>query len=302
MKFTLKIRFEGNQQIMNSRLMDLERKSILVQFIAVEPLTFYSTSDGTDLVQDILRGQLSRSDADIFGQEGTLSADDHGEFLVFEPADTKNRTLHLPVEHLAYCGALRRMVYDPNDRRDPDQIHRREFENVDLANRYAQYIAGPPIFVAVFHGFDNALCYTFVTQSADDACLIVMKLMRAYKMHEQQQGQSNQGFSSFHEGTRASSPAGNRQASPFAQVTQPFITDQRGRSLSPTPYQTSNSYIQDPRQDELIQRLLANPNLQLVSGAVDNIPMMFGQTSMVSFMCYFYYSSSSILSIKLSQE
>lgn len=287
---------------MVSRLMDSERKSILVQFIAVEPLTFYSTSDGTDLVQDILRGQLSRADADIFGQEGTLSTDDHGEFLIFEPADTKNRTLHLPVEHLAYCGALRRMVYDINDRRDPDQIQRREFENVDLANRYAQYIIGPPIFVAVFHGFDNALSYTFVTQSADDACLIVMKLMRAYKTHEQQQGQINQGFSSFHEGTRASSPTGNRQASPFTQVTQPFLTEQRGRSLSPTPYQTSNSYIQDPRQDELIQRLLSNPNLQLVSGTADNIHTMSAQTSMVRVRDYFYSSFSSIVSIEPHQR
>ena len=51
---------------MVSRFLDLERKSVLVQFIAVEPLTFHSTSDGTDLVQDILRSQLSRSDRDIF--------------------------------------------------------------------------------------------------------------------------------------------------------------------------------------------------------------------------------------------
>ena len=271
---------------MASRFMDLERKSILVQFIAVEPLKFHSTADGTDLVQGILRSQLARSDADIFGQEGTLATDDHGEFLVFDPADTKNRRLHLPVEHLAYCGALRRMVYDSNDRRDPDQIHRREFENVDLANRYAQYIVGPPIFVAVFHGFDNALCYTFVTQSADDACLIVMKLMRAFKMHEQRvQGQINQGYPSFDEGVRASSPLRNRQPSPLNQSIQPFSIDHRAVSASPVPYQRSNSYNQDPRHDELIQRLLANPNLQVISRGIDDIPIMSASTSMVSCAC-----------------
>ncbi len=180
--------------------MELERKTILVQFIAVQPLTFYATSDGTDLVQDILKTQLARPDADIFGQEGSLSIDDHAEFLTFEPTDTKNRTLHLPIEHLAYCGALRRMRRDTSDQRNPDQIQRRDFENVDLANRYAHLIVGPPIFVAVFHGFDNALCYTFVTQNADDACLLVMKLMRAFRQYEQQQleqqGQINQGCSS----------------------------------------------------------------------------------------------------------
>ncbi|CAF4629059.1 unnamed protein product, partial [Rotaria magnacalcarata] len=79
-----------------SRFTDLERKTILVQFIAVEPLTFYTTSDGTDLVQDTLRLHLSRQDADILGQEGSLSIDEQGEFLTFEPLDTKNRTLHLP--------------------------------------------------------------------------------------------------------------------------------------------------------------------------------------------------------------
>jgi len=270
---------------MASRFMDLERKSVLVQFIGVEPLKFYSTSDGTDLVQDILRSQLSRPDTDIFGQEGALSCDDHGEFLVFEPADTKNRTLHLPIEHLAYCGALRRMRRDSSDQRDPDQIHRREFENVDLANRFAQYIVGPPIFAAVFHGFDNALCYTFVTQSTDDACLIVMKLMRAFKLHEQRQGQVNQGYSSsspIHDRSGAPSPFGIKQGSPLVQSTQPFFNDHRQILSSPSFPQSSNSYVQDPRQDELIQRLLANPNLQLVNQRIDDMPMMSGQTSMVS--------------------
>ncbi|UJR33974.1 hypothetical protein I4U23_021390 [Adineta vaga] len=252
---------------MVSRFLDLERKTLLVQFVAVEPLKFYSTSDGTDLVQDLLRSQLTRSDTDIFGQDGALSIDDQGEFLTFEPTDTKNRTLHLPIEHLAYCGALRRMVRDDSDHRNPDQIQRREFENVDLANRFAQYIVGPPIFVAVFHGFDHALCYIFLTQSADDSCLLVMKLMRAFKLHEQQleqQGQINQGSPSFpllHGSGRSSSSIDNQRNSPVVQITQPFTSDNRQIS-SPS---NTNSYIQDPNQDELVRRLLANPNLQLVS-------------------------------------
>jgi hypothetical protein len=280
---------------MVSRFMDLERKTLLVQFIAVEPLTFYSTSDGTDLVQDILRSQLTRPDADIFGQEGSLSIDEQGEFLTFEPSDTKNRTLHLPIEHLAYCGALRRMRRDTSDQRDPDQIHRREFENVDLANRYAQYIVGPPVFVAVFHGFDNALCYTFVTQSADDACLLVMKLMRAFKLHEQQleqQGQINQGspsFSLLHGRGGSPSPIEINQGSPVVQTAQGFFSDHRQILPSPALNQTSNSYIQDPQQDEFIQRLLSNPNLQLVkpptpfvSQHIDDIPIL-SASSVVSY-------------------
>lgn len=260
---------------MTSRFVDLERKTLLVQFVAVQPLTFYSTSDGTDLVQDILRSQLARSDADIIGQEGALSIDDYGEFLAFEPADVKNQNLHLPIEHLAYCGALRRLRRDPTDRRESDQLHQREFENVDLANRFPHLVVGPPIFVAVFHGFDNALCYTFVTQSADDACLLVMKLMRAFKTHEQQleqQGQVQQGPPSLPSQPRpgSSSPIRMRQRSPFAQPTQPFVTDHRSLGISPSDYMqrltsTGNTYHQDPRQDDIIQRLLSNPNLQLVS-------------------------------------
>jgi hypothetical protein len=279
--------------------MDLERKTVLVQFIAIEPLTFYSTSDGTDLVQDILRSQLSRSDADIYGQEGSLSIDEHGQFLTFEPTDTNNRTLHLPVEHLAYCGALRRMRRDLIDRRDSDQIYRREFENVDLANRFAQYIIGPPIFAAVFHGFDTALCYTFVTQSADDACLVVMKLMRAFKLHEQRQGQTNQGYSSFppiHSGSRGSSPVGMRHGSPVGQSSQGYFNDNRPILSSPALQQPSNAYISDPRQDELIQRLLANPNLQLVSQPppfvsqrIDDIPIISTSSSMVSLFMIFFF-------------
>ncbi|CAF0763193.1 unnamed protein product [Adineta ricciae] len=246
---------------MASRFLDLERKHLVVQFVSVEPLKFHSTADGTDLVQDILRSQLSRSDEDIFGQDGALSIDEQGEFLAFEPHDPKNRTLHLPVEHLAYCGALRRMLYDKFDQRNPDQIQRREFENVDLANRFAQYITGPPIFVAVFHGFDNALCYTFLTQNSDDACLLVMKLMRAFKLHEQQleqQGQVDQGSPSLpllHGSGRSSSSIDIHRNSPLVQPIQPL----------------PNSYVQDPRHDELVQQLLANPNLQLISP-----PLQFG--------------------------
>ncbi|CAF2857811.1 unnamed protein product [Rotaria sp. Silwood2] len=276
---------------MVSRFSDLERKTLLVQFVAVEPLTFYSTSDGTDLVQDILRSHLSRSDADIFGQEGSLSIDELGEFLTFEPVETKNRTLHLPIEHLAYCGALRRMRREFFDPREPEQIHRREFENVDLANHFAQFIIGPPIFATVFHGFDNALCYIFVTQSADDSCLLVMKLMRAFKLHEQQleqQEQLNQGYPSFpplRTGGRSPLPMDMKRQSPLLQQSQGYFTDNRHTLSSPcvhrTPSTTANSYAQDPRQDELIQRLLSNPNLEVVnqsapfvSQRIDDIPII----------------------------
>jgi hypothetical protein len=260
---------------MASRFAEFERRTLLVQFISVDPLTFYATSDGTDLVQDILRSKLARSDADIFGQEGSLSIDDNGEFLTFEPSDTKNRPLHLPIEHLAYCGALRRMRRDPSDHRNPDQILKRDFENVDLANRYAHNIIGPPIFVAVFHGFDNALCYTFVTQSADDACLLVVKLTRAFRQHEQQleqQGQENQGPSSLYtpiDSGRPPSPTVITRGNPPHQSLQTLFTDQRQMLPPPIclqiPNTSANMYIQNLYQDDFIQKLLCNPNLQIVN-------------------------------------
>jgi hypothetical protein len=277
---------------MASRFTDLERRTLIVQFIAVEPLTFYATSDGTDLVQDILRSQLARSDTNIHGQEGSLSIDDNGEFLKFEPTDTKNRTLHLPIEHLAYCGALRRMRRDPSDQRNPDQILRRDFENVDLANRYAQYIIGPPIFVSVFHGFDNALCYTFVTQSSDDACLLVMKLMRAFRYYEQQQqeqqGQANQGLPSHTPINISKSPSCVviKQETP----SQPFITGNTqvlsSAGCLPMANTATTVCIQDPCQDELVQRLLCNPNLQVInqpySSAVPIVTQRFDSLPIIS--------------------
>mgnify|MGYP001059178602 FL=1 len=245
---------------MISRFLELDRKSFLVQFVAVEPIVFYSTADGTDLVQDILRKHLARDDSEIVGQEGAMSIDDNGEFLTFEPTDTKNRTLHLPVEHLAYSGALRRMKEDKNDTRNPDQIKKRSFENVDLANRYPQDIIGPPVFVGVFHGFDNALCYTFITQSADDACLLVMKLMRVFRQHEQQQieqqGQINQGPSSHlpfnnHNNTTTT---GSPLSVSYAFENPPY------QSLPLNFIQTPNMY----QQDDFIQSILSNPNMQIV--------------------------------------
>jgi hypothetical protein len=280
------------------RPMEFERKTLLVQFIAVEPLTFYSTSDGTDLIQDILRSKLARSDADIFGQDGSASIDDKGEFLSFEPIDTKNRTLHLPIEHLAYCGALRRMRRDTSDQRDADQIYRRDFENVDLANRYAQHIIGPPIFVAIFHGFDNALCYTFVTQSADDACLLVMKLMRAFKQHEQQ-GQINQGSpsQSSMNNERPPSPVVITHGNPLLQSSNSLFTDNRQILPSPVCLQTANTpanmYIQNHHQDDFIQRLLSNSNCEIVNQPysssasyathhLNNFPMISAPSSSVN--------------------
>jgi hypothetical protein len=286
---------------MAARFMELERKTLLVQFIAVEPLTFYATSDGTDLVQDILRSKLARTDANILGQEGSLSIDENGEFLTFEPADTKNRTLHLPIEHLAYCGALRRLRRDPSDQRNPDQILKRDFENVDLANRYAHLIIGPPVFVAVFHGFDNALCYTFVTQSADDACLLVMKLIRVFRQHEQQleqQGQENQGFPSHTpiNSGRSHSPVVNTHENPSHQSSQALFADHRQILPSHNHFQTLNTtpnmYLQDSYQDDLVQRLLSNPNLQIVNQPysssapiitqhIDNFPILTTPSSSV---------------------
>ena len=273
--------------------MEFERRTLLVQFIGFEPLTFYTTSDGTDLVQGILRSQLVRSDDDILGQEGSLSIDKSEEFLTFEPTDTKNRTLHLPVEYLIYCGALRRIRKDSSDQRNPDQIQLREFENVALANRYAQHITGPPIFVAVFHGFDNALCYTFLTQSADDSCLLVMKLMRAFRHYEQkleQQGQTNQDFSSV--------PASNSvipssvmipHGRPLHQPPNTVFVNNKQILSSPTclhlPETTTNMFIRDPCRDDLIQSLTSNPNLQIIKQVsssptssvtqyIDSLPMI----------------------------
>lgn len=282
---------------MASRLLDMERKTLMVQFVNVEPLAFYATSDGTDLVQDILRSQLARPDKDILGQEGSLTIDDQAEFLKFEPIDLKNRILHMPVEHLAYCGALRRLRHDSNGQRDPDQIYRREFENIDLANRYPHLIVGPPIFVAVFHGFETAMCYTFITQSAEDACLLVMKMMRAFKLREQKldhQGQNNQGLSPYpsYQGDQSSSPLGIKRGSPFPMQSQGFITHNRqGLGLQDpvaSTIPTMTSFNQDPRHDDLIQRLLNNPNLEVVnqqssfgSQQMNDIPTFMGQSSLV---------------------
>lgn len=165
--------------------MEFARQQLIVHFIGLEPIEFDSNRDGIDLVQNLLIKQLVRSDKDILGQDGTLSIDDQQQFLSFKARDTRNRSFNVPIEYLAFCSAVRRMkMKSPADQREADFIERRHFENLHLANRYAHLIQGPPIFVAVFHGFDRSLCYTFVTQSSDDACLLVTRLMRAFKSIE----------------------------------------------------------------------------------------------------------------------
>ncbi|CAF2263622.1 unnamed protein product [Rotaria magnacalcarata] len=258
---------------MFSRSVEFERRTLLVQFISVKPLTFYSTADGTDLVQDILRGELSRSDADILGQEGSLSLDDNGEFLSFEPTDTKNRALHLPIEHLAYCGALRRIRRDKSDERNQDQIKLREYENVDLANRYPQHITGPPIFVAIFHGFDNALCYTFVTQSSDDACILVLKLMKVFRQYEQKLRMQNQdaAISPINNNELMPSTTVISQGDPLQCISQASIFD-NAQILSPPSYVQHPHTISNMSNQNLFSGQSMLSSSALVSPYADTLP------------------------------
>lgn len=287
--------------MLSPRLVELERKTILVQFVGVEPLTFYSTADGTDLVQDILRAQLARSDADIFGQEGSLALDEHGEFLRFEPTDRANRTLHLPVEHLAYSGALRRMRAHSSDSRKADQIYEREFENVDLANRYPQHIVGPPIFVSVFHGFDRSLAYTFLTQSADDACLLVMKLIRTFRAFEQRLAdeQHQQQIDDEHLRQRqpAPAPAPIEQSHPLVSVPVPHPTNVFLSAPPPAPALVS---VAPAYRDELLDHLLCQQNYELVDPRGYSSPPILCEQPIVCAPARPVCHCSSCLSLSLS--
>ncbi|CAF1013342.1 unnamed protein product [Didymodactylos carnosus] len=285
------------------KLNDLERSSILVQYISTEAIEFYPTADGTDLVQDILRRQLPRNEDNIYGADGSASVE-NDEFFNFYPVDSKQRSIHLPVEHLAYCGALRRMKRDDGGDRENsrDNLVQREFENVDLANRYPYLITGPPIFVAIFHGFDNALCYTFLTQSADDARLLVMKLMRAFHSFENRlqqrmfasQGQQQTGLDHhLHPSSRNVSPFQDRS---FAG--DPRQQNQQRQFFSSSPINTggANNFQSIPHyggqqyntdNDALIQRLLQNPNVQVInspftSNRIDDIPVLSPPTTSMS--------------------
>ena len=85
--------------------------------------------------------------------------------------------LKLPIELLAYCGALRQLP--------PEKIRSREFETLDkspLVNSLNDEI-NPPLFVTIFRSLEseNTLyCYSFVLRRDEEAMELVKVVMEIY--------------------------------------------------------------------------------------------------------------------------
>ncbi|CAF1512282.1 unnamed protein product, partial [Didymodactylos carnosus] len=158
---------------------------------------------------------------------------------------------------------------------------------------YPQLVIGPPVFVAIFFGFDNALCYTFLTQNTEDARLLVMKLMRAYNTLEARphvsQGQQQTNLDHHHHHHQSSPPnISPSQGGLFGAVPQqknqqqpffssPSINTSGGSNSQPIMFRSGQQYNMD--NDAIIQRLLQNPNVQMMnppftSHLIDDIPVL----------------------------
>lgn len=142
-------------------------------YLGSEPMgELLEGESGSDVIQVPLKRTIMRTNG--YGRECLLSVTNDSLEVAFTKTDKSNSNLKLPIELLAYCGALRQL---PNG-----QIRTREFETLDKfpANNDE---ASPPLFVTIFRSLDNEntlYCHSFVIKQDDDAMELVKLVMEMY--------------------------------------------------------------------------------------------------------------------------
>jgi hypothetical protein len=132
--------------------------------------------NGSDAVQVPLRRMILRTGFN--GQEVGIKLTDSA--LVFNSINTDtadSESINLPIDYLAYCGALKQI---PQDR-----IEEREFETLDKYPSIDENDSSipPPLFVTIFRCTENdnmLFCHAFVLKKDDEAMDLVKSVMSVY--------------------------------------------------------------------------------------------------------------------------
>jgi hypothetical protein len=145
-------------------------------YLGSEPMgELLDGENGSDAVQVPLKRTILRTDG--VGDEVDLFVTDDGlcvNFIQKESDDARQKTLSLPIESLAYCGALKQL---PTER-----VQDREFETLDKIPNGSK-LDDPPLFVSIFRSIDNKntlLCHSFVIRKDVEAMELVQNVMETY--------------------------------------------------------------------------------------------------------------------------
>lgn len=147
--------------------------SVRAMYLGSEPMgELLEGENGSDVIQVPLKRTILRTNG--LGKEVELTVT-HDSLQASGPQAP--RLLKLPIELLAYCGALRQLP--------PEKIRTREFETLDkspLVNSLNDEI-NPPLFVTIFRSLEseNTLyCYSFVLRRDEEAMELVKVVMEIY--------------------------------------------------------------------------------------------------------------------------
>lgn len=150
--------------------------SVRAMYLGSEPMgELLEGENGSDVIQVPLKRTILRTNG--LGKEVELTVTNDSLQASSNGSGQSNRILKLPIELLAYCGALRQLP--------PEKIRTREFETLDkspLVNSLNDEI-NPPLFVTIFRSLEseNTLyCYSFVLRRDEEAMELVKVVMEIY--------------------------------------------------------------------------------------------------------------------------
>lgn len=152
--------------------------SVRAMYLGSEPMgELLEGENGSDVIQVPLKRTILRTNGLGKEVELTVTHDSLQASSSGSGGGNQTRLLKLPIELLAYCGALRQLP--------PEKIRSREFETLDkspLVNSHNDEI-NPPLFVTIFRSLEseNTLyCYSFVLRRDEEAMELVKVVMEIY--------------------------------------------------------------------------------------------------------------------------
>jgi hypothetical protein len=144
---------------------------IKAMYLGSEPMgELLENENGSDVIQTPLKRIILRNGTN--GRKVQLLLTN--EYLIVEFLDSQTDLIHLPIEMLGYCGALRQITNN--------KMREREFETLDKSPvKLAE--SGPPLFATIFRNVENEntlYCHVFVFSSDEHAMELVRIMMQAY--------------------------------------------------------------------------------------------------------------------------
>lgn len=152
-------------------------------YLGSEPMgELLDGENGSDAVQVPLKRTILRTNG--IGEEVDLIITDDSLYInhlkpnnnISNSNDNiKGKLLQLPIETLAYCGALKQL--------QPENVNDREFETLDKTPANSKTAGDPPLFVTIFRSLEKEntlLCHSFVIRKDAEAMELVKNVMQVY--------------------------------------------------------------------------------------------------------------------------